>query len=144
MRSLTGRLAHSPCAARAFVKAASTSAAVPTGIVVSGLPVKTSSIVLAGRALVSSMAARPRRRSKTSADGAGMAYPSRRWSTLPDHRRPRLGPIGVDKHAGVHDPGGVERGLRCTERSRERFGALPVVPRPVITADRVGEGEGAA
>ena len=57
MRSLTGRLAHSICAARASANAASTSATVPTGMVVSGLPVKTSSMVLVGCASRSLIAA---------------------------------------------------------------------------------------
>ncbi|CFS71177.1 Uncharacterised protein [Mycobacterium tuberculosis] len=47
----------------------------PTGIVVNGLPVKTSSIVLVGRAATSLIAARLRKRSKTSAEGAGISSP---------------------------------------------------------------------
>ncbi len=55
-RSMTGRFfsRFAPTSANA----ASTSAAVPAGIVVNGLPVKTSSIVLVGRAATSLIAAR--------------------------------------------------------------------------------------
>src|ERR1700753_1087614 len=77
-RSATGRFAHSTCAARASAKAAWTSSAVPTGMVVSGLPVKTSLIVLVGRSAMSLIATRRRNRSKTSVDGAGMSLASRR------------------------------------------------------------------
>src|SRR5689334_11927100 len=123
-RSATGRWAHSRCAARAFANAASTSSASPTGIVVSGLPVNTSSMVFSGRAATSSTAARLRKRSNTSADGAAMT--------------------SLYEHAGVHDPGRVQRVLDGTQPCGERVRALAVVPRPVVAADRMVVGDGSA
>src|SRR3954447_6417213 len=50
----------------------------------------------------------------------------------------------IDEHAGVQDPARVDRPLGAAERLRELIRSLAVVPGPVVTADGVVMGDGAA
>ena len=50
----------------------------------------------------------------------------------------------TDQNAGVEHPGRVHCRLGRAERRRERLGALAVIPGPVVAADRVVVGDGAA
>ena len=49
--------------------------------------------------------------------------------------------LRVQQHAGIEDPGRVERALGRPQRRGERLRALAVVPGPVVAADRVVVGD---
>ena len=52
--------------------------------------------------------------------------------------------VGSTSTPGIEDPGGVQCGLRRSQRGRERVGALAVVPGPVVPPDGVVVGDRAA